>query len=137
MTDVLTFAEIEDLIAHARMSGASAVEAHGRGFRLKARFSAGLAEPEPRPSRVAVKTEAFGRLLTAPPLRSEPFARPGDRVRKNDILALLQTGPLYRPVRAPAAGVFAGPLVEAGALVGYGQEIATLEVDGHEQDEIA
>ena len=45
-----------------------------------------------------------GRLLLSHPSHGEAFVSEGQHVAPNDILALVQVGPLYLPVRSPVAG---------------------------------
>lgn len=61
-----------------------------------------------------------GVFLARHPLRVEPLAPPGHRVRAGQVVALLRIGPLLRQVMAPADGVIEAALVEEGAMVGYG-----------------
>ncbi len=77
------------------------------------------------PAPVAKATIA-GRFLPAHPWRAKPFAEIGQRVAAGAIVGLVQVGPLYVPVAAPADGIVDAILAEPGALVGYGSPLLRL-----------
>ena len=129
---MLTRSQFADLAAYARARGIAALTVEAADWSLTLEFQpgaapeAGAAPPQPEAETVPVRTAGFGTLLAAHPLASSPFAMPGDVMRRGDILALLRTGSIYRPVRAPADGTFDGLLSEPGALAGYGQTVTGL-----------
>ncbi len=130
---MLTPDEIADILAHAERRGIRALAVEEPGFALRLEFpapcealSAPRPDPQPAQSSIPIKATGFGRLLAAAPLSGADFAGPGRHVEQGEIVALLQVGPLYRPVRAPAPGIVEARLVEPGALVGYGDEILRL-----------
>jgi acetyl-CoA carboxylase biotin carboxyl carrier protein len=67
-----------------------------------------------------VPSPGVGLFLHSHPLREEPFARPGDRVKAGQTVGLLQIGALLIPVPAPLEGVVAALTASDRSLVGYG-----------------
>jgi biotin carboxyl carrier protein len=67
-----------------------------------------------------------GRLLLSHPSHGEAFVSEGQRVEPDDILALVQVGPLYLPVRSPVAGTLKSLVATSGNRLEYGSEIALL-----------
>ena len=54
---------------------------------------------------------------------------PGDRVARDDMLIVLETGKVAIDIPAPYAGTIVELFVAAGDLVAEGRLIATLEID--------
>ena len=131
---MLTPAQIADVCAYAQAQGVRRLLIDAPGLTLRLAFPAGSdAKPHaamPAPpaveTAVPVLTPGFGVFLAAHPLAASSFVEPGDAVRRGDILGLLRSGLIYRPVRAPRAGTVEAVALEPGALVGYGQELLRL-----------
>jgi acetyl-CoA carboxylase biotin carboxyl carrier protein len=73
-----------------------------------------------------IRSTGIGTLLLAHPLRKEPLVKAGDAVKQGDVVALLQVGPAYLPVKAPSDGVIGAVVAEAGTRVGFGSPIFEL-----------
>ena len=78
-------------------------------------------------SALSIRAGAVGRLVRTHPLRTEPWVRLGQSVRKGEVLCALQIGHVLLPVTAPADGRVVAWPVEAGTVVDYGRELAILE----------
>jgi acetyl-CoA carboxylase biotin carboxyl carrier protein len=79
--------------------------------------------------RVTVKAPHAGVLLTTHPLRSTSLVRSGDQVKKGQVIALLQAGPLLQSIVAPCTGTVLSMPAPEGALVGYGTTLFVLEAE--------
>lgn len=133
---MLTPEELADLAAHARARGLAALTVEAEDWNLRLEFQP-LPAVQPaappatcEPATQPVETTGFGTFLPAHPLAPTPFAAPGKAVREGGVLALLRTGLIYRPVRAPTDGTLDCLLVEADTLVGYGEAVARLRHGG-------
>lgn len=117
--------DIRGIAAWARTAGLSEIELEQPGLRLRLVFPAtdGLH---------LVRSPTAGRFLDRHPVRPGPFARPGDRVGARDVIGLIQTERLYRPVIAGRAGVLVRLLVETGCQIDAGMPLAeiTTETEG-------
>ncbi|MDP1148257.1 acetyl-CoA carboxylase biotin carboxyl carrier protein subunit, partial [Klebsiella pneumoniae] len=67
-----------------------------------------------------------GRLVLSHPSQGEAFVSEGQHSAPHDILALVQVGPLYWPVRSPVAGTLTTLVASAGSRLESGSEIALL-----------
>jgi acetyl-CoA carboxylase biotin carboxyl carrier protein len=67
-----------------------------------------------------------GTPVAEPPQPWGGVRQRGQHVAPNDILALVQVGPLYLPVRSPVAGTLKSLVATAGSRLEYGSEIALL-----------
>lgn len=86
------------------------------------------AAPPPAVAMAARPPEAFalaagiGRLRLAHPRGGRPAAE-GDAVRRGQVVAWLQAGPLLQPVLAGDDGRLGPPLLAEDALVGHGDRV--------------
>jgi biotin carboxyl carrier protein len=78
---------------------------------------------------VFVNAGSVGIVQLAHPLRDAPFVHLGERVQKNQILALLQIGQIFIPVRAPHNAFLETILVAHRSTVGYGTHLMILKKD--------
>jgi acetyl-CoA carboxylase biotin carboxyl carrier protein len=113
------------------------LELRGPGTALRLRQTAGGLRAEAitddagdgdgdAPAETVVTAPSLGVFLHRHPLRADDLAPAGSAVTADQVLGLLQTGPLLRPVRAPADGVLLEALVPHGATVGYGTPLFAL-----------
>lgn len=100
----------------------SELELTGPGLRLHLRNSGGSITDVTTAAAV-IASPAIGQVLWRHPLHAAALAPPGTRVRAGQPVALLQVGPLLRPVLAPADGVVGSALVPDGTLAGYGTKL--------------
>lgn len=120
---MLDLKALDELAAHARAKGVASLTVEAGGWRLAIAFDAPSGQPQPASPawRATVRAAAFGRLV--------PRVEAGAHVHHGDIVALLQVGRVYLPVRAPEDGTVTGLLAGAGDLVGYGDAIMELECE--------
>lgn len=83
-------------------------------------------EPEAAAADEIVRSPGMGVLHLAHPLREEPLAPLGSRVRAGQALAILRAGAVLTPVVAPTEGIVAQILGEEGRLCGYGDPLVSL-----------
>ncbi len=131
-----TVADIDALAVAMERRGIGRVEIDGADGALTLVVEPAAAPkadlPKPLPAGAAQETAILarasiaGRFLSAHPWRSEPLATVGQAVAKSDIVGLVQVGPLYVPVTAPADGIVEAVLAEPGTLIGYGTPVARL-----------
>ncbi|MCA0919973.1 biotin/lipoyl-containing protein [Pseudooceanicola nanhaiensis] len=135
----LSPAQLSGLAAQMRAHGVTELDLRlpgGERIRLAA---AAPARPAPAPARATpparpdaartIPAPGPGRLMFTHPARTQPAARPGDRVAPGDIVAWLAVESLISPVTAPAAGTLGDAQAEDGALLGYGSPVFTLVPD--------
>ncbi|WP_286203019.1 acetyl-CoA carboxylase biotin carboxyl carrier protein [Rhizobium lusitanum] len=131
-------AVMQQIATWLESAGASAIEVEtedGRHVRIVMDDEASLrADDGPRDmvptapaSVVAAKASFAGHFLDTHPARGTPAAAEGMAVTAGDIVGFTKVGPLLMPVRAPDAGTLNEYLVKAGALVGYGDTIFSIE----------
>ncbi|MDR6678410.1 acetyl-CoA carboxylase biotin carboxyl carrier protein [Pseudomonas oryzihabitans] len=73
-----------------------------------------------------IKSPQVGHFLVAHPSKATACARAGSLVRKGDIVAFLQVGPLLFPVRSDVDGTIDSILVEPQTLVEYATPLFSL-----------
>lgn len=79
------------------------------------------------PELLSICSPIPGRLVLQHPDNSDPCANLSQPIKKNDLVALVQAGPLYLPVLSPADGLLESFMIDAGSIVEYGSEIARLK----------
>lgn len=127
----MNVAELRSLVRHMRDHGVETLDVRERHARLRIRLdpahrgctgggSAGRGSSALERERTLVRAGVAGTFTDAHPLRPEPFAAPGARVRAGQLLGLLKVGAIYRPVLARTGGVLARTLAGPGAEVTRG-----------------
>lgn len=71
----------------------------------------------------AVKSPMVGVFYSAPSPEEEPFVKVGDRVKKGDVLCIVEAMKLMNEITAEQEGEIAQICVEDGALVEFGQTL--------------
>ena len=97
-------------------------------------FPAAVAEmaaevPAPAAPRTGnvVKSPIVGTFYTAPSPEAEPFVKVGDRVKKGDVLFIIESMKLMNEVTSEFEGTVAEILAQSGDPVEYGQELMRIE----------
>ena len=133
--ELIAFEDVRQLAQKMHNAGLRELEWRGADWSVRLRYPSGktMAEPPPLPPLAAetrplsVCSPMPGRLLLSHPSHGEAFVSEGQHVAPNDILALVQVGPLYLPVRSPVAGTLKNLVAPAGSRLEYGSEIALLQ----------
>ena len=107
--ELIAFEDVRQLAQKMHNAGLRELEWRGADWSVRLRYPSGktMAEPPPLPPLAAetrplsVCSPMPGRLLLSHPSHGEAFVSEGQHVAPNDILALVQVGPLYLPVRSP------------------------------------
>lgn len=74
-----------------------------------------------------VKSPIVGTFYTAPSPEAEPFVKVGDRVKKGDVLFIIESMKLMNEVTSEYEGTVAEILAKSGDPVEYGQELMRIE----------
>lgn len=70
-----------------------------------------------------VRSILVGTFYTAPAEDARPFVKPGDRVKKGQVLAIIEAMKLMNEVESDFDGEVAEVLVKNGETVEYGQPL--------------
>lgn len=118
----LSSTDIAQLATDLAGSGLDELHLTGPGTDIHLTLPPAIGVPiaTPKSRLAAITAQGVGVFLPRHPLHAEPLAVSGHRVRAGQIVALLRVGLLLRQVTAPADGIIGAPLVEEGAMVGYG-----------------
>jgi acetyl-CoA carboxylase biotin carboxyl carrier protein len=88
------------------------------------------AEPTLGHGEIAVRAPMLGTFYRSPSPGAPPFVEPGQRVKADDVVGLIEVMKLFNSIRAGVDGVVTRVLAENGALVEYNQAlIAVSTVD--------
>lgn len=86
---------------------------------------AGVSAPEL--AGAVVKSPMVGTFYRAPEPTAPPFISPGDRVRKGEVLCIIEAMKLMNEIEAEFDGVVAEVLVDNGQAVQFGQPLFRFE----------
>jgi len=93
--------------------------------------AAAPAGPPPAPARsatsVEVKSPMVGTFYRAPSPTAEPFVKIGDRVRKGQVVCIIEAMKLMNEIEAESDGVVTDIVVENAQPVEYGEALMHLE----------
>ncbi|MEG3129623.1 acetyl-CoA carboxylase biotin carboxyl carrier protein subunit [Pantoea cypripedii] len=117
-----------------RRSGLSRLELGGKDWSVRLTFAPLPPAPPPAPEALPSSTHAVtatmpGTLLLRHPLSQQDFVQPGQQVQPEEVLALVQVGPLYLPVTSTSAGRVENVTADGGSPVEYNQEIMIIHQD--------
>ena len=84
-------------------------------------------EPERPIAGKPVKSPMVGVFYTAPGPDQPPFVSVGDRVKKGQVLCIVEAMKLMNEITAEQEGTVLQVCAESGALVEYGQTLLVLE----------
>lgn len=143
---MLTFEQIKELIELVAARGLAELQVERSGFRLHiggrsapatanapavvtlaespaVEAVAAAAESAPAPDLHPVTSPIVGTFYAAPSPDAEPFVRVGDRVRKGQVLCIVEAMKLMNEIESDKAGVVKAILVENGQPVEFGQPL--------------
>ncbi|WP_217578745.1 biotin/lipoyl-containing protein [Mesorhizobium sp. GbtcB19] len=130
----MTADEIERLAAWCVAAGIAEIELEEAGFSLCLRLQSDVVEAR-LPAAEAPRTDVAMKSVRAPgvgvfrlahPTTGHPVVEPGQPVRKDETVGVLQVGPCLKAIVAPADGTLGAALAEDGAVVGYGTPLYEL-----------
>lgn len=143
MNDIeFTINDIKDLMNAFRANGLGSMKLQQGEFSLKlesreaghtavftqpAAEAPVLLEAEPQPRGNAVKSPIVGTFYAASAPDREPYVKAGDKVKKGDVLFIIESMKLMNEVTSEFDGTVAEILVQNGTPVEYGQPILTIE----------
>ena len=78
-------------------------------------------------SGTIVKSPMVGTFYRSPEPTAPPFASPGDRVEKGQVLCIIEAMKLMNEIESEFSGVIAEVLVENGQAVQFGQPMFRIE----------
>jgi len=79
---------------------------------------------------IVIKSPMVGTFYSAPSPDSEPFVRVGQRVKKGDVLCIIEAMKIMNEIEAEVDGVIAAVCVQNGQMVEYGQALFRIQKDG-------
>lgn len=131
--------ELRQVARKMRAAGLGSIELNGKNWSVRLQYDPGLllvsaAQPATpavaslpaAPACTAVCAPMPGKILLQHPLNGQAYAQPGQQVKQDDLLALVQVGSLYLPVNSPADGTLTAISVAQGQLVEYGSEVVVI-----------
>ena len=74
-----------------------------------------------------VKSPMVGTFYRSPEPTAPPFASPGDRIQKGQVLCIIEAMKLMNEIESEVSGVIAEVLVENGQAVQFGQPMFRIE----------
>lgn len=83
----------------------------------------GKPEPEPDPDVLVVRSPLVGVFYAAPAENAEAFVSVGDRVKRGQVLCIVEAMKLMNEITAEADGVVREICVTNGQVVEYGTEL--------------
>lgn len=143
----MNFEEIQKLVQSISDSPLSEFEYEAEGVRLHIKKEKALAtvaenvvvapavvaSPEVKISTVSpdkvVKSPLVGTFYVAPSADSAPFVKVGDKVKKGQVLAIVEAMKLMNEIESEFDGTIAEVLVENAQSVEYGQPLFTVKAD--------
>ncbi|WP_455816226.1 acetyl-CoA carboxylase biotin carboxyl carrier protein [Pseudomonas cerasi] len=139
---MLAFRELQSLVNQMQRSRLTSLQINSPGYAIRMVCQPGRQLPAPAPepaiaaevpvAPVAVTAPMPGRLWLQDPLNGKNVGPVSGPVEAGCLLALVQVGPLYLPVRAPQAGILSSIDATQGQAVEYAQPLMQLEIK--EQD---
>lgn len=79
---------------------------------------------------IVVKSPMVGTFYSAPSPDSAPFVTVGQRVKKGDILCIIEAMKIMNEIEAEIDGTIAAVCVQNGEMVEYGQALFRIQKDG-------
>jgi acetyl-CoA carboxylase biotin carboxyl carrier protein len=139
--------QIADLIAIMREHDVGRIDFEDDEVKLSVRFGGDVVMAQPMAARAPapaggadaaggpavdaggtfVKSPMVGTFYRSPEPTSPPFASPGDRVQKGQVLCIIEAMKLMNEIESDISGVIAEVLVENGQAVQFGQPMFRIE----------
>ncbi|MCX7694292.1 MAG: acetyl-CoA carboxylase biotin carboxyl carrier protein [Caloramator sp.] len=79
---------------------------------------------------IVIKSPMVGTFYSAPSPDSAPFVTVGQRVKKGDILCIIEAMKIMNEIEAEIDGTIAAVCVQNGEMVEYGQALFRIQKDG-------
>ncbi|SHF35383.1 acetyl-CoA carboxylase biotin carboxyl carrier protein [Caloramator proteoclasticus] len=79
---------------------------------------------------IIVKSPMVGTFYSAPSPDTSPFVAVGQRVKKGDILCIIEAMKIMNEIEAEVDGTIAAVCVQNGEMVEYGQALFRIQRDG-------
>ena len=114
----LEITEGETVVRLERAAAAAPVTATGTGA---------LSEPVPAETGEAVRSPMVGVFYAAPAENAKPYVAVGDRVKRGDVLCIIEAMKLMNEITAETDGVVAEVCAENGQIVEYGSVLFRME----------
>ena len=86
-----------------------------------------LPEPAPAETGEAVRSPMVGVFYAAPAENARPYVAVGDRVKRGDVLCIIEAMKLMNEITAEIDGVVAEVCAENGQIVEYGSVLFRME----------
>ena len=86
-----------------------------------------LPEPAPAETGEAVRSPMVGVFYAAPAENARPYVAVGDRVKRGDVLCIIEAMKLMNEITAETDGVVAEICAENGQIVEYGSVLFRME----------
>ena len=106
-----------DTVVRLERAAAPAAEAGGSA----------LSEPVPAEVGEAVRSPMVGVFYAAPAENARPYVTVGDRVKRGDVLCIIEAMKLMNEITAETDGVVAEVCAENGQIVEYGSVLFRME----------
>lgn len=75
---------------------------------------------------VAQKSPLVGTVYLAPQAGAEPFVKVGDRVKKGDVLCIVESMKMFNHIEAEQEGIIEAICVDNGQIVEFGQPLVRI-----------
>lgn len=83
--------------------------------------------PRIKPNQTLIRSPFVGTFYASPSPDAEPFAKVGQKVKKGDVLCIVEAMKLMNEIEAETDGIVAEVLVQNGQPVEYNQPIFIIE----------
>lgn len=84
------------------------------------------AEKEEKSSTVEQNSPLVGTVYLAPQVGAEPFVKVGDKVKKGDVLCIVESMKMFNHIEAELDGTIEEICVDNGQIVEYGQTLVRI-----------
>ena len=78
------------------------------------------------PAGVEQKSPLVGTVYLAPQAGAEPFVQVGDKVKKGDVLCIVESMKMFNNIEAELEGTIAAVCVDNGQIVEFGQPLVRI-----------